>query len=65
MERLLAKSKREGCEPKWLPDHTDDVMNAARSLFGMPGRPSRLGRSWLRFFGLAETEGLEGASLWP
>ena len=39
-----------------LVGHTACVMKAVAALFGSEEVPTRLGRSWLRFFGLAEAE---------
>lgn len=47
---LLAKSPES---EKTLVEHTQDVLQSAKSLFGDEG-PTRLGRAWLRFFGIAE-----------
>ena len=54
MDHLLAKSSKKDRPPKTLVDHTADVLNAASALFGRAGSPTRLGMSWLRFFGLVE-----------
>ncbi|HUY34387.1 MAG TPA: CRISPR-associated helicase Cas3' [Pirellulales bacterium] len=52
MSELLAKSRREGTSSKTLREHTVDVMEAARWLFGVTTAPTRLGREWIRFFKL-------------
>lgn len=51
---LHAKSPCEG-KLVTLPDHSKSVLDAVRSLFGHE-RPTALGLSWLRFFGLTEDE---------
>lgn len=57
---LLAKSrpKAGGVAPPemLLVGHTACVLRAADALFGSDRGPTPLGRSWLRFFGLAEAE---------
>jgi len=53
VEAILAKSPRGGLA-KSLVDHTIDVMEAARMMFGAPGIPTRLGECWLRFFKLTD-----------
>ncbi|QGJ71782.1 ATP-dependent RNA helicase [Planctomycetales bacterium 10988] len=50
MSSLLAKSPRKGAKPKTLLAHTQDVLEAARALFGTETEPTRLGRRWLAFF---------------
>jgi CRISPR-associated endonuclease/helicase Cas3 len=50
---LLAKSGHPIEEPKTLLGHTRAVLSAADALFGGSERPTRLARSWLRFFALA------------
>jgi CRISPR-associated endonuclease/helicase Cas3 len=47
---LLAKSPRP--RELSLPQHTEDVMNAAEWMFGPAEKPRRLGEQWLRFFRL-------------
>lgn len=54
--RLLAKSCRSGDDPKFLPEHTDEVLAAVEALFGHPGAPTRLGLAWMRFFSLSEAD---------
>lgn len=49
---LFAKSSQGNGEKLRLTQHTSDVCEAATLLFGSPGRPSRLGTEWLRFFKL-------------
>lgn len=49
---ILAKSPSRGREVT-LGEHSAAVRDAAEALFGARQRPSRLGREWLRFFGLA------------
>jgi len=49
MNELLAKSP-QGDRRLTLLQHTIDVMDAAESLFGVPGELTRLGLAWLRFF---------------
>lgn len=39
-----------------LVGHTRNVLAAAHALFGSPGAVTRLARSWLRFFGLEESD---------
>lgn len=46
---ILAKSVRRG-HVVTLSDHAEDVMRAARVMFGKRDRPSPLARAWLRFF---------------
>ncbi len=57
---LLAKSSKGGGASPPLPvtlvGHTRCVLRAANALFESEGGPTRLGRSWLRFFGLPEAE---------
>lgn len=56
MVPLMAKSG-EVREETTLVGHTRCVLTAVDALFSDDnGGPSRLGRSWLRFFGLAESE---------
>lgn len=50
MNELLAKSLKEGQQPKTLLQHSVDVMNVAEWLFGTSETPTRLGQQWLRFF---------------
>ena len=56
---LLAKS-RSGSGPITpeitLTGHTACVLRAVDALFGREGSPTRLGLSWLRFFGLKEED---------
>lgn len=52
MENLLAKKTIDGIEPVTLTQHTRDVCEAAETLFGAVGQPTRLGARWLRFFRL-------------
>ena len=56
MDHLLAKSPKKDLPPKTLIDHTRDVLAAVAALFGREGEPTRLARSWLRFFGLLESD---------
>ncbi len=56
MTKLLAKSSKLGQEDKTLIGHTQDVLDAVGALFGDFGKPTRLGRSWMRFFSLAEAD---------
>lgn len=56
---LLAKSLPKSGEVRpeiTLVGHTRCVLAAVDALFGLQGRPTRLARSWLRFFGLPEQE---------
>jgi CRISPR-associated endonuclease/helicase Cas3 len=56
MRPIIAKVVPATSEPLSLIDHTRDVVNASRALFGSGDAPSRLGRQWLRFFRItAET----------
>ena len=59
-DSLLAKSKSRhdlSLPPEiTLIGHTNCVLKAVESLFGEEGSPTRLGRSWLRFFGLSEAD---------
>jgi CRISPR-associated endonuclease/helicase Cas3 len=50
-EPLLAKS---ALPPKTLLEHTCDVMDAVKSLFGRGGTQPRLGEAWQRFFRLED-----------
>ena len=50
MRPLVAKAVTATSEPLSLIDHTVDVVNASRALFGTNEAPTRLGRQWLRFF---------------
>ena len=53
---LMAKSG-DGQEPaRTLVGHTAMVLRAVDALFGGGDGPTRLGMSWLRFFGLAESD---------
>jgi len=59
-DSLLAKSRPRG-DPGTPPEitltgHTSCVLKAVEALFGAEGSPTRLGRSWLRFFGLKEED---------
>jgi CRISPR-associated endonuclease/helicase Cas3 len=56
MSTLLAKSPYPGTPPRevTLQEHSADVVSAAEALFGAPGRPTRLGIAWGRFFQLDE-----------
>jgi CRISPR-associated endonuclease/helicase Cas3 len=56
MTPLFAKSARGGSTAKTLPEHTDDVLRAVSALFGQEGSPTRIAKSWLRFFGLSEAD---------
>jgi CRISPR-associated endonuclease/helicase Cas3 len=56
MAPLFAKSARPGSTQKTLPDHTGDVLSAVIALFGREGSTTRFARSWLRFFGIPESE---------
>jgi len=59
MTTLLAKSRpQDGSIPFeiTLAGHTRCVVAAVAALFGQPGKPTRLGRSWLRFFRLKESD---------
>ncbi len=56
MRPLFAKSARDGSGQKTLPEHTNDVLCAADALFGREGSPTRLALSWLRFFGIPDSE---------
>src|SRR5262249_59514619 len=49
MNELLAKSPQGGRRLTLL-QHIIDVMDAAEWLFGVPGKLTRLGLAWLRFF---------------
>jgi CRISPR-associated endonuclease/helicase Cas3 len=51
---LLAKSAYPGRLPVTLLQHTRDVTECVTHLFGQAERPTRLGRQWLRFFGLQD-----------
>ena len=53
---LFAKSARTESTAKTLPEHTDDVLRAVYALFGQERSPTRLAKSWLRFFGLSEED---------
>jgi CRISPR-associated endonuclease/helicase Cas3 len=56
---LLAKARpKSGVIPPeiTLKGHTDCVLAAVDALFGKTSEPTRLGRSWLRFFGLPEAK---------
>lgn len=56
---LLAKKRpKSGAAPPeiLLIGHTSCVLHAVDALFDTDGEPTRLARSWLRFFGLAESE---------
>lgn len=55
-EVLLAKPRSPSRSDKTLLAHTVDVTEAAEHLFGTDDKPTRLGKSWLRFFRLEETE---------
>jgi CRISPR-associated endonuclease/helicase Cas3 len=54
--RILAKSAAAGRDPVTLAGHIDDVLSAVCTMFGAPGRPTRLARSWLRLFKLPDEE---------
>lgn len=56
MTSLFAKSARTESTAKTLPEHTDDVLRAVYALFGQERSPTRLAKSWLRFFGLSEED---------
>src|SRR5688572_19586240 len=56
MTQLLAKSPKYGCPDVSLEKHTRDVVEAAVTMFGTADKPTRLGRCWLRFFKLADTD---------
>ena len=53
---LMAKSGDRDDPARTLVGHTGMVLAAADALFGGPVGPSRLGRSWLRFFGIDEAD---------
>jgi CRISPR-associated endonuclease/helicase Cas3 len=55
---LLAKSHKDGQPDVTLADHARQVVIAAEALFGKADHPTRLGKCWLRFFGL-------DAKIWP
>ena len=54
MRPLIAKAVPNTGTPLKLIDHTRDVVDASRALFGEIESPSRLGRQWLKFFRLTE-----------
>jgi CRISPR-associated endonuclease/helicase Cas3 len=56
MMKLLAKSPKPGQDDKTLLGHTQDVLDAVEALFGHSGKPTPLGCSWMRFFGLSEAD---------
>ncbi|RUL82179.1 CRISPR-associated helicase Cas3' [Tautonia sociabilis] len=53
---LMAKSGEGTDLARTLVGHTELVLTAANALFGGPGGPTRLGRSWLQFFGINGSE---------
>ncbi|MGI8548736.1 MAG: CRISPR-associated helicase Cas3' [Gemmatimonadaceae bacterium] len=56
MTELMAKSGGSGGPGRTLAAHTFDVVEAFTSLFGTPGKPTRLSRQWLKFFRLNGAE---------
>ncbi|QEG30174.1 Putative CRISPR-associated nuclease/helicase Cas3 [Gemmata obscuriglobus] len=56
MTQLLAKSAPPGGRARTLVEHTLDVVEAAEALFGFADRSTRLGREWVRFFRLDQTQ---------
>lgn len=56
MTPLLAKSLKPGYPCKTLLGHTQDVLNALAALFGRYDQPTRLGKAWMRFFGLPQAD---------
>lgn len=50
MNQLFAKSTRPGLPQKSLIQHTRDVVDAVRLLFGSRDKPTRLGNQWREFF---------------
>src|SRR4051812_14257331 len=51
---LLAKPARNGRPGRTIAEHTLDVFEAFRALFGTPERPTELARRWARFFRLGD-----------
>ena len=70
MSELWAKSPTKDGRQLSLLQHTFEVKDAARILFGSPEEPARLGWEWLRFFKLARTQygpfalALRAGALW-
>ena len=52
LEKLLAKSRRNGCELS-LEEHSFDTAKAAELIFNLE---NRWGRNWCRFFGIAPSD---------
>lgn len=55
-EPLMAKSGDSSEPARTLVGHTAMVLTAVDALFGTHEVPTRLGRSWLRFFGLTDSD---------
>ncbi len=65
---ILAKSARGDKPARTLLEHTQDVLDAARALFGTAGKPTRLGRRWLTLFQVEDRHAffaaLAAAAVW-
>jgi CRISPR-associated endonuclease/helicase Cas3 len=53
---LLAKPSKGDRPGRTIAEHTLDVVEAFRALFGSPGEPSDLAACWARFFRIEEPE---------
>ena len=54
MTHIYAKSTRGDSQARTLLEHTQDVLDAARALFGTPEQPTRVATRWLRMFGVTD-----------